>query len=142
MSNDNGTQDHSPETGLARAQEVITEVSKILDAAGMSFLVAISTPATIEVGGESRVVPLALGSVSSQPTQGLNLLDATWMALGQYFVTGYEGCMSSDIMAATIESAVPKVEMSSELYRRTQAAASDTLSSMLSMQMGKPEMEA
>ena len=52
MSNDNGTQDHSPETGLDRARDVITEVSKILDAAGMSFLVAISTPATIEVGGE------------------------------------------------------------------------------------------
>ena len=88
------------------------------------------------------MVPLALASVSSKPTQGLNLLDATWMALGQYFVTSYEGCMSSDIMAALIESSVPKVEMSSELYRRTQAAASDTLSSMLSMQMGNQDMEA
>ncbi len=133
MSEADEEQGPSPETGLTRAQEALTEASKILDAAGLSFFLAVTTPAKIVVQtGEEQVVPLALGSVNSKPTQGLNLLDATWMAMGQYFATAYEGVLSPEVLVAAIEAGIPKVELSREIYSQTQAGAHEVLRQMMS----------
>ena len=79
---------------------------------------------------------MAMASVNTQPTQGLNLLDATWMAVGQYFAMAYEGVLSPEILSTLVEAGIPKVEMSRQLYTQTQMASAEALYSMSRMAGG------
>lgn len=130
--------DLSPETGMQRAQAALTEVSRVLNDAGLSFFLAVTTPAKVDMpnGEGPRVVPMAMASVGTQPTQALNLLDAAWMAMGQYFAMAYEGVLSPEIMATLVESGVPKVEMSRQLYTQTQMASAEAMYNMAQMSGG------